>query len=453
MSESPLLTPSELRKTLPAAMQVADRLHAQGFTAYFAGGCVRDMCLGRTFNDIDIASDASPDQVEALFPHTHAIGKSFGVIQVVIGDSVFEVATFRQDLAYQDGRHPEGYEPSDPQADASRRDFTINGMFLDPQTGEIIDHVGGVEDLQKGILRAIGNPKIRFQEDHLRLLRAIRFASVLNFSIETSTWQAICDASPLLTTVSVERIREEFIRLLIESPQAGEGLELLRKSNLLKTILPEMLDSVGCEQPPQYHPEGDVWNHVVMMLNTMENPSPELALAILLHDIGKPATQTVEDNGMIRFRGHAQVGAEIAERWLRKMKTGKALRETVTGLVYRHMDMISVPEMRKATLRKIVARDCFYDEVELHRIDCLCSNGLTASTKILYEARKAFESEAALPKPWITGTDLLELGLSPGPELGKWKERAYDQQLEGLFENREHLRSWLIGQLGNGNRP
>ncbi|MDF3128344.1 CCA tRNA nucleotidyltransferase [Kiritimatiellaeota bacterium B1221] len=449
MTETTLPTPSELRKKYPAAMKVADSLHAAGFLAYFAGGCVRDMLLARSAKDIDIASSARPDQVEDLFPHTHAIGKSFGVIQVVMDGEVFEVATFRQDLTYQDGRHPEGYEPSSPEADASRRDFTINGMFLHPQTGELIDHTGGSDDLKSGTLRAIGDPDLRFREDHLRLLRAIRFASVLEFKIEDQTWKAICRDANLLQKVSVERIRQEFVRLLTESPQAGEALTLLRDSGLLNHILPEMLDTIGCDQPPEYHPEGDVWNHTVMMLNELNQPSEELALSILLHDIGKPATRTVDPDGRIRFQGHAQVGAEMAEAWLLKMKFSKALRNTVTGLVYRHMDMISVPQMRKATLRKIVARDCFEDELELHRIDCLCSNGITASTERLLEARKEYEIEAALPAPWIRGKDLLALGLVPGPEIGRWKDLAYEHQLEGSFATPEDLKRWLRDELRN----
>ena len=449
MTETSLPGPSDLRKKYPAAMKVAAGLHAAGFEAYFAGGSVRDMLLNRPSKDIDIASGASPDQVEALFPHTHAIGKSFGVIQVVMDKEVFEVATFRQDLAYQDGRHPEGYEPSSPHADASRRDFTINGMFLNPQTGELIDYTGGLNDLKSGTLRAIGDPDLRFREDHLRLLRAIRFASVLEFEIEENTWQAICRDAGLLRKVSVERIRSEMVRLLRESPRAGDALTLLRDSGLLAIILPEMLDTVGCEQPPEYHPEGDVWNHTVMMLNELDHPSEELALSILLHDIGKPATRTVDEDGRIRFQGHAQVGAEIAEKWMVKMKFSKALRNTVTGLVYRHMDMISVPQMRKATLRKIVARDCFEDELELHRIDCLCSNGITASTERLIEARKEYEIEAALPAPWIGGKDLLELGVAHGPEIGIWKERAYEHQLEGTFDGPDALKRWLRDELSH----
>lgn len=451
MSEPRLPTPSELRNLVPEAMQVADTLHNAGFEAYFAGGCVRDLLLGRAFTDVDIASNARPEEVESLFPRTHAIGKAFGVIQVVAAEQVFEVATFRQDLAYQDGRHPEGYAPSSASEDARRRDFSINGMFLDPQTGRLIDYVDGLSDLKSGTIRAIGDPPLRFREDHLRLLRAVRFASVLGFSIEPATWQALCDAAPLLGKIAVERIRSEFVRLLCESPRAGDGLILLRDSGLLPVILPEILPCIGCTQPPEYHPEGDVWEHTVMMLNELEAPSEALALSVLLHDIGKPVTRTVDESGRIRFQGHAQAGAEIADSWLRRMKVSKALREEVTGMVYRHMDMISVPQMRKATLRKIVSRACFYDELRLHEIDCRCSNGLTASTEILREARAAFEADAALPAPWISGQDLLAMGLPPGPEIGRWKQAAYEQQLDGGHPDPEALRGWLRDRLRAGD--
>jgi len=446
MSEMTLPTPSELRNQVPEAMNVADTLHKAGFKAYFAGGSVRDMLLDRPFKDVDIATSAGPDQVEDLFPHTHAIGKAFGVIQVVEGEEVFEVATFRQDLAYQDGRRPEGYKPSTPELDASRRDFTINGLFLDPQSGELIDYVNGKLDLAAGVVKAIGDPDLRFREDHLRLLRAVRFASVLEFEIEAHTWKAIQSKAPLIEHISVERIQSEVVRLLTESPKAGDGLERLRQSGLLRYILPEILLCIGCEQPPEYHPEGDVWTHTVLMLNELTNPSVDLALSVLLHDSGKPATRT-EEAGRIRFQGHAQVGAEIASEWMMRMKFSKALRENVVGLVYRHMDMMNVPHMRKGTLRKIVARECFEDEVELHRIDCLCSNGITASTERLLEARVDFLKDAALPKPWITGKELLEMGISPGPEMGSWKQRAYDQQLEGEQENADALKLWLLNNL------
>jgi poly(A) polymerase len=444
-----LPTPTQLRQRSPAAMRVVEQLQAAGFETFFAGGWVRDLILERDSKDIDIATRARPDQVEALFPRTHAIGKAFGVIQVVEDDDVFEVATFRRDLAYQDGRRPKGYEPSSPEEDAGRRDFTINGLFLDPVKGELRDYVNGVADLRSGIIRAIGEPALRFQEDHLRMLRALRFASVLEFDIEQETRCAICELAPLLTKVSAERIRIEFVRLLTESPRAGDGVQMLHDCGLLVHILPELLACIDCSQPPKFHPEGDVWTHTLMMLNELSDPSPELALSVLLHDIGKPATRS-EEGGRIRFQGHAQTGAEMAEAWMRRMKFSKAQTRTVTGLVHRHMDMMNVPKMRKATLRKIVSREVFEEELELHRVDCLCSNGIQKSREILLEARRKFEADAALPDPWITGRDLLDLGFTPGPEIGKWKHLAYEQQLEGRFPDKIALLNWVTLNRKNG---
>ncbi len=448
-SELSLPSASELRKRCPEAFVVVETLRDAGYIAYFAGGAVRDLLRGKAFKDIDIASDAPPDEVEQLFENTHAIGKSFGVIQVLIDSEPFEVAAFRQDREYLDGRHPEGYEPTSPDLDAQRRDFSINGLFLDPIAMEVIDYVGGVADLQQGLIRAIGDPRERFAEDQLRLLRALRFSTVLEFPIEPQTLEAIRELAPRIQTVSVERILKEIIRILTEAPRAGDALEALADSGLLQEILPEALELKGCEQPPQFHPEGDVWVHTCMMLNELDQPSPALALGTLLHDIGKPATFTVED-GRIRNPGHAQVGAEMAQQWLNKMKAGSKLREQVVGLVDRHMNYMNVSNMRKATLRRTVAMEHFEDEIELHRIDCLCSNGITESVEKLKVARAEFLAKAALPKPLILGEDLMELGLSPGPLLGEWKQKAYDRQLEENLEDKEQLLQWLRKELQLG---
>ena len=404
---------------------------------------MRDLLLGRPFSDIDIATQATPDEVESLFEHTHAIGKAFGVIQVVLGEETFEVASFREDKDYTDGRHPDVIIPSSAEKDATRRDFTVNGLFLDPLSGELLDVVGGREDLNKGIVRAIGNADLRFREDHLRMLRAVRFASVLRFDIESDTFAALKNNAPRIQDVSRERVQSEVIRILTESPCPGDAVTLLKDSGLLRELLPEMLATVGCEQPPEYHPEGDVWTHTVMMLNKLDHPSPALALATLFHDIGKPGTRTVDPDGRIRFMGHAQVGARIADEWLSAFKFPNQLRRTVVGLVDRHMNFMNVPHMRPATLKKIVARPEFEDELELHRIDCLCSNGITESVKTLRKVRSEFEQEAALPEPLVTGTDLLNLGLPSGPDIGSWKDAAYEQQLEDSELNKESLLRWV----------
>jgi poly(A) polymerase len=435
------------------ALQVVEVLTRAGFRALWAGGCVRDLLLGRDFSDVDIATSATPDEVEALFDHTHAIGKAFGVIQVVMGDDSFEVASFREDRDYTDGRHPDRIVPSTAEKDASRRDFTINGLFLDPLSGEILDVVGGQEDLKKKRIRAIGDPDLRFREDHLRMLRAVRFSSVLQFEIDPATFRAIQNNAHRIATVSPERIQSEVVRTLTESPRPGDALTLWRETGILQHLLPEMLDTVGCEQPPEYHPEGDVWTHTVLMLNELEQPSPALALAVLFHDIGKPETRTVDPDGRIRFMGHAQAGAAIADRWLTAHKFPNALRSTVVGFVNRHMDFMNVPHMRPATLKKTVARPEFEDELELHRIDCLCSNGITRSVEILRQAREEFEKEAALPSPRVNGKDLLSLGLPPGPEIGTWKDAAYEHQLENPTLGKEDLLAWVSRQRSNEGTP
>jgi putative nucleotidyltransferase with HDIG domain len=438
---------SELRNRHPEAFRVSETLRAAGFHALFAGGCVRDWLLGRAPKDIDLASDALPEQVEALFPRTHALGRAFGVMQVIEGAAVFEVTTFRQDLAYADGRHPEGMVPSSPEEDARRRDFTLNGLFLSAEDGELLDYVGGLADLRAGVVRAIGDPETRFREDHLRMLRGVRFAQVLGFAMDPATREAIRRRASDLHRISAERVRDEFVRLLTESPRPGDAVAALDDCGLLREILPEFLELRGCEQPPEWHPEGDVWTHTLMMLNELRHPSPALALAVLLHDIGKPATRTVDAGGRVRFTGHAQTGARMAERWMRRMKFSNALRQTVAGYVDRHMNFIQVERMRPATRRRLVASPSIGEELELHRIDCLCSNGITGSYETLLREKEELDREEALPAAWIDGRDLLRIGLR-GPELGEWKRKAYDEQLEGCFADRESLLDWVRRSAG-----
>ena len=435
-------------QNFPEAVQVVNTLEDAGYRSLWAGGCVRDLLLNRTFTDIDIATAATPEQVEALFPHTHAIGKAFGVIQVVMGDQTFEVATFREDRNYLDGRHPEVIVPSTAEQDVLRRDFTINGLLLHPGTGELLDLVGGREDLEHQTVRAIGDPDLRFREDHLRLLRAVRFTATLGFSLDLTTLEAVQRHAHRISKVSPERIQSELVRMLTESARPGDALVLLRDSGLLEHLLPEMLLTIGCKQPPEFHPEGDVWTHTVMMLNELESPTPALALAVLLHDIGKPQTRTVDETGRIRFMGHAQVGAAFADTWMRNLRFSNALRQQVVGLVDRHMNLMNVPKMRKATLRKVVAHPDFEDEIELHRVDCLCSNGITESVELLREARAAFEEEAALPEPLVTGQDLMNLGIAAGPDIGRWKTAAYDYQLEHPDASKEEVLNRIQAERG-----
>jgi poly(A) polymerase len=438
------------------ATEVVRELTLAGFTAFWAGGCVRDLVMGRPPKDYDIATDATPDQVEALFPHTHAIGKAFGVIMVVRGDHPFEVATFRQDMEYLDGRRPLGIKPSSPPEDAQRRDFTINGMFYDPVAQRVIDYVDGRGDLDRRVMRAIGDPEVRFREDHLRMLRAVRFASTLQFEIEPQTLDSIRKLAPLITRISAERIVVELTRLLVESPRPGDGFALLHHAGLLQHLLPEALPMIGCEQPPQYHPEGDVWTHTCMMLNALRVKTPSTAWSVVFHDIDKPTTQTreIQPDGAerIRFNGHAEKGAETAERVLERMRASNALRDEVKGAVARHMHYVDVHRMRAATIRRILGNPSVETELELHRVDCLCSHGDQSNLAYLRAEQAKFASEPVLPAPWVSGHDLIALGIKPGTEVGRWKQTCFERQLNGEAPDREALLAWAKTELASLNR-
>ncbi|MDD5672114.1 MAG: CCA tRNA nucleotidyltransferase, partial [Candidatus Omnitrophica bacterium] len=327
------------------AYGIVKRLAEAGYVAYFAGGCVRDDLMHECPGDYDIATSASPDDVEKLFPKTIAVGKQFGVIIVVEGDAQFEVATFRREGSYRDGRHPSEVSFTDPEEDAKRRDFTVNGLFYDPIQNKVIDYVGGQKDLQAKIIRAIGAPDERFEEDKLRLLRAVRFASVLGFEIEPATWSAVCRRFQEIHDVSPERIRDEIVKMLTR-PGADRGLDLLSRSCLLKEILPEIEAMKNIQQPPAFHPEGDVFVHTKLMLAQLKNPSKELALAVLFHDVGKPPTLAVRD-GHITFYEHAPLGARMTETIMRRLRFSNDEIETVAGCVENHMRFGDVQKMRE----------------------------------------------------------------------------------------------------------
>jgi poly(A) polymerase len=427
----------------PRALQVAQCLRAAGHITYFAGGCVRDVLLGRPPKDVDIVTDATPEAVLNLFPRAHAIGKAFAVVQVLVEGHAFEVATFRRDADYQDGRHPTSVAFAPPEEDAQRRDFTVNGLFYDPDQNRVLDYVGGVRDLEQGIIRAIGDPAARFGEDYLRMLRAVRFASVLQFRIEPATAAAIRERAEALRHISAERIQQELTRLLTESPQAGQGVQMLHDTGLLAVILPEVAALQGVEQPPEYHPEGDVFRHTTMMLDLMQQPSPALAYAVLLHDIGKPPTfrrtQDAAGRERIRFDGHAATGADMAELILRRLRCSNDLIEQVTLAVRQHMRFIDVPNMRRATLRHMVAAPTYPLELELHRLDCLGSHGNLSNVEFLQRFVAELQSEPRLPPPWVTGHDLLAMGIPEGREVGRWRKDAFERQLDGRAGSREEL--------------
>lgn len=418
------------------AIDIVKRLQQAGHTAYFAGGSVRDKLLGKEAKDYDIATSAPPDEVQKLFPRvTDLTGKSFGVVRVLVGDASFEVATFRQDGAYQDGRHPASVRFATAEEDAQRRDFTINGLFYDPVAGRLIDYVGGEADLRAQVLRAIGDPAARFTEDHLRLLRAVRFATRLNFKIEPATWAAIRAAAPLIRTVSAERIRDE-LNLIWTADKPEFGLDLLDQSGLLAHVLPDIAALHGVEQPPQYHPEGDVYEHVRLMLSKIESPDLNLALSILLHDVGKKATATVDETGRIRHSGHESVGAHMAEEIMIGLRYDNKTIATVREAVQYHMQFKDVPHMRQSTLKRMMARPHFDLEMELHRIDCSSSHGDLKHYEYLKHQLETMSPDEIDPPTLINGRDLLAMGIPPGRALGTMLEAIRVAQLEGSIETR-----------------
>lgn len=425
------------------AVQIIQKLTQDGHTALLAGGCVRDMLLGREPKDFDVATSATPDQVIKLFPGAQTVGAHFGVVIVRMNHVHVEVATFRSDGSYSDGRRPDSVTFSTPELDAQRRDFTVNGLFFDPLADKVIDHVGGQNDLRIGLLRAIGVAKDRFEEDHLRLMRAVRFATVLGFDIEHATWESICGLAPKIKGVSIERIREEFIKTML-SPNRVRGFDLLVNSGLMAQFLPEILALQGCEQPPQWHPEGDVFVHTRLMLSLLPaDASLPLVMSVLLHDIAKPATQTRDDTGRIRFNGHDKLGAEMTGGIMRRMKFPNDVIEPAVTAVENHMAFMNVQKMRTATLRRFMARPSFDDELALHRVDCLGSNGFTDNYDFLLAKKEEFANQPMLPPRLITGGDLIKLGWHAGPAMGHLLTAIQTLQLEGIITTKEEALVWI----------
>lgn len=429
-----------------AARSIVERLRAKGFEALYAGGCVRDHLLGAEPHDYDVATSARPEQVEALFPRTVPVGAQFGVILVLEGDAEIQVATFRGDGAYHDGRHPESVHYTDAKGDALRRDFTINGLFYDPLKNEVLDFVQGRNDLEKHLIRAIGNPEERFSEDKLRLLRAIRFATTLGFTIDPETWSAILKWAPEIHAVSAERIREEFCKILL-SPNRLHGFDLLDQSGLLRMILPEMEQLKGCDQPADFHPEGDVFVHTRLMLSLLpEKVSLPLVLSVLFHDLGKPATRVVDETGRVRFNGHEGVSAEISLRIMQRLRFSNEVIDAVLPAVRLHMSFKDVPNMRIATLKRMMARPTFDDELELHRVDCLGSHGMLDNHALLIAKREEFSQEPLIPSPLLTGDDLITLGWKPGPKFAEILQSVQTLQLEGKLTSRDEALRWVSSE-------
>jgi poly(A) polymerase len=430
-----------------AARDIARRLRAAGHVAYFAGGCVRDLLRGEAPKDLDIATDATPEVVQKIFSRTYAVGAHFGVIVVLENEFQFEVATFRSDGAYLDGRRPVEVHFATAEEDAARRDFTINGMFFDPEKNEVIDFVGGRADLERKLIRAIGDPAQRFAEDRLRVLRAVRFATVLGFEIDAATWDALRASAASINEISAERIREELVRIFT-SPQRVRGWDLLDASGLMRVILPEVEAMKGCEQPPQFHPEGDVFKHTRIMLELLpEEASLPLILSVLFHDIGKPLTSSVDENGRIRFNGHDRIGAEMTEAVMQRLRFSRAEIDATVEAVRQHMVFKDVPNMRVAKLKRFMARPTFDDELELHRVDCESSHGMMDNYDFLKRKREEFANEPIIPPPLVRGDDLLALGLKPGPKFGELLEAIETRQLEGTLRNRGEALEWLKKEI------
>jgi poly(A) polymerase len=434
------------------ARNVAERLQSAGFIALWAGGCVRDMIMGRVPKDYDIATNASPDQVLALFARAHAVGKAFGVVRVAVGELEYEVATFRKDHAYKDGRHPDAVSFTDKKTDALRRDFTVNALFFDPPADKIHDYVNGQADIAARLIRAVGKADDRFAEDHLRMLRAIRFAATLDFTLDPATFEAIRKNAAAIGKISAERIQQELTRILLESARPGDAIGMLHNAGLLQVILPEAAAMVGQAQPPQFHPEGDVFTHTTIMLNAMQSPSLRLAYAALLHDIGKPPTVTLTD-GRLRFNQHASLGAEMAETILKRLRLPSDDIKAIAYCVGNHMRFMDVRKMRRATLHRMVGAATFPIELELHRLDCAASHGDMQNFDFLREFEREFKSKPVLPKAWITGHDIMKMGVASGREVGRWKKLAYDAQLEKAIPDREAALVWLQKMIKAQGEP
>jgi poly(A) polymerase len=416
------------------AVSIVRRLREGGHVAYLTGGCVRDLLLGRTAKDFDVATSARPDELLRLFPGAGQVGAHFGVVLVREAGSEseraqVEVATFRSDLEYHDGRHPDGVHfETDPRQDALRRDFTINALLLDPVSGEVLDFAGGRADLSAKLIRAIGDPERRFREDHLRLLRAVRFAARLGFEIDPETFGAIQRLAPMIQSVSAERVRDEIARILTEGG-ARRGFELLNSTGLLREVLPEVAALKGVAQPPEFHPEGDVWTHTLLMLDGLRQPSITLALGVLLHDIGKPATFRIAER--IRFDGHVEKGIEIAHSLLNRLRFPNHVIEGVEALIGNHMKFMEVPRMRESTLKRFLRQPDFEQHMELHRLDCLSSHGGLDNYEFVRRKQQEVPPEQLKPAPLLTGRELIAAGYKPGPMFGIVLREIEDAQLEG----------------------
>jgi len=462
-----------VRSAKDKSTAIVRTLRDRGHKAFLVGGCVRDLLLGRTPADYDVATDATPDEVMRIFPRTWAVGAQFGVVLVPVEEKkqvlraqntddkkkseqqvlryaqddkkadVVEVATFRSDGLYTDGRHPDQVTYTrDPREDVERRDFTINGLLLDPLNNEVLDYVGGRADLSAGIIRTIGQPERRFAEDKLRMLRAVRFAARFGYRIEPATFEAIRELRSQIHQVSRERVRDELVKMLTEG-HARRAFELLDQTGLLKEVLPEVERMHGVEQPPQFHPEGDVWVHTLLLLEGLpEKASPTLAMGALLHDVGKPPTFRVAPD-RIRFDGHVEVGVKMAEEICHHLRFSKHDTEQIALLVANHMRFADVKEMKPATLKRFFRLPRFDEHLELHRLDCLASHRDLTLYNFTRELLAQMPAEQIRPKPLLTGDDLIAMGYTPGPQFKHILAAVEDAQLDGRLQDTEEARKFV----------
>jgi poly(A) polymerase len=427
-------------KARELAESICARLREAGYQALFNGGCVRDLILGREPADYDVCTDATPERVQQLFPGSLAVGAQFGVIVVLDNSTQVEVATFRSDIGSADGRHPERVEfSSSPEQDVRRRDFTVNGLLMDPRDGRVLDYVGGQADIRARIIRAIGEPELRFEEDKLRMARAVRFAARFGYTIEPRTFAAIQKLAPKIRQVSQERLRDELTKMLTEGA-ARPAFELLDESGSLRELLPEVARMKGVPQPPQFHPEGDVWTHTLLMLEKLPvGAARTLAWGVLLHDVGKPPTFRPPSgpNDRIRFDEHVEVGVRMAEEICRRFRFSNDDTEQIAALVANHMRFKDVPQMRDSTLKRFARLTHFEEHLELHRLDCLSSHGSLSSYDFVQAFLAKTPPQEVRPPKLLSGEDLKEMGFQPGPKFKEILAFVEDAQLEGRIATME----------------
>jgi poly(A) polymerase len=433
--------------SLDKAVVIVKRLRENGYESYLAGGCVRDMLLNKPPQDYDITTSAKPDAIAGIFSQTVPVGAQFGVMLVVVDGEPFEVATFRHDGPYLDGRHPSEVRYGNLQEDILRRDFTINGMVYDPIEEHVIDLVDGKNDLERRSIRAIGDARERFAEDRLRMVRAVRFAASLDFTIEEKTLAAIRDQAPTVGQISWERIGEEITRVLTEGG-ARKGFELLDATGLLSQIMPEVAAMKGVEQSPDYHPEGDVFTHTMLLLSQLQAPAETLAYGCLLHDVGKPVC-TQRTGERLTFYGHTEKGAAMAEEIMKRLKRSRTTWERVAHLVRNHLRHTQAPNMRLSTLKRFLGEEGIDELLELTRIDALSSNGDLRYYHFCKQKLEEFKEEEIHPAPLLRGQDLLALGFTPGPGFGEILKQVEEAQLGGELSSREQALAWVAQRYGN----